>query len=232
MTENQTSMFYWFPRIEGIAVPYPKTLMYRFSEETLRHLEKEEYIFPMKEIEDIARRIGWPLFMRTDHAAGKHDWEKTCYVPNPEFMYLHVYELIVANQTADVFGGVPFTGLAFREYIPMASVFHAFWGNLPINPERRYFIRDGKVQCHHPYWPPESIRRPSVENWRELLSKANEETPLEIALLTAYSEIIGERLDGYWSLDFCLARDGRWIFIDAALGDKSFHWEGCNAKPY
>lgn len=32
---------------------------------------------------------------------------------------------------------------------------------------------------------------------------------------------------GYWSIDFCKAKDGRWILIDMATGERTWHKEDC-----
>jgi hypothetical protein len=94
-----------------------------------------------------------------------------------------------------------------------------------VNPERRYFIKDGEVLCHHPYWFKGSIRNPSVENWEELSDEMNSEKEEEIKLLTSYSKIIADAVKGFWSIDFCKARNGCWILIDMATGENSWHPE-------
>ena len=117
-----------------------------------------------------------------------------------------------------------YSALVFREFIEMDSGYTAFNG-MPVNPERRYFIKDGKVQCRHVYWVEEAIQRPSVDNWRELSEKMNTETESEITLLTKYAEMVAKEFDGYWSLDFCRGKDGTFYLIDMALGERSWHPE-------
>jgi len=134
-----------------------------------------------------------------------------------------LWEIVEFNICADVFGGLDFTSFVFREYIEMESGFKAFLGELPINKERRYFIKNGKVLCHHPYWIEDSISRPSIKNWKTVLEKLNEETEDEIELLTSYAEKVAKVLDGYWSIDFCLSKEGVWYLIDCALGKDSWH---------
>ena len=62
-------------------------------------------------------------------------------------------------------------------------------------------------------------------NWRSLLADLNHESKEEIKLLTDYAEQLGKYLSGYWSLDFAKGQDGNWYFIDAALGEQSWHPE-------
>jgi len=51
----------------------------------------------------------------------------------------------------------------------------------------------------------------------------NTETEEEVKLLTSYAKMVAEQFKGYWSIDFCKAKDGRWILIDMATGQKSWH---------
>jgi hypothetical protein len=128
--------------------------------------------------------------------------------------------------------GLDFKAFAVREYIPMASRFTAFYGDMPVNPERRYFFEYGQILCHHSYWIEEAIeqsKKPSIPNWRAVARELNTETEDEIKLLTNYAEMVAKQFDGYWSVDFCKAKDGRWILIDLATGRKSWHPE-CKFK--
>ncbi len=109
----------------------------------------------------------------------------------------------------------------------MDSKYTAFWGEMPVNPERRYFIEDGRVLCHHPYWIKEAIHKPSVENWESLSDEMNQEPDGEVGLLTNLAEIIGQKVGGFWSVDFCKAKNGGWFFIDMAMGENSWHPEDC-----
>jgi len=187
-----------------------------------------------------AEQLGYPLFVRTDKASGKHDWENSCYVASIERLWRNIYGVVEFNELADVFGLQP-EALVFRRYIPLEATFKAFYGRMPVAKERRYFVRDGKVECHHPYWIEDAIgewwerakelvaiRSDKLEllpeNWKEILAELNRETDEEIELLTAYAEEIGRALgEGYWSVDFAKGKDGVWYFIDIAEGHRSWH---------
>lgn len=220
------SMLYWWPRVETISeVPMPKTV---FVYSDIRHWYD---VMDGKGLPDgvsdalkaVAKQIGYPLFVRGDQTSAKHDWERSCYVEKEKDLMNHLFAIIE-------FVGCAFTltndAFFFREYIEMASKYKAFRG-MPVSPERRYFCENGKVLCHHHYWIKEAIHMPSVENWEELSDKMNHEGGLEIELLTSYAKKISKRLPGIWSIDFCLARDGTWYFIDCALAQDSWHTEGC-----
>jgi hypothetical protein len=103
---------------------------------------------------------------------------------------------------------------------------------MPVNPERRYFVENGKVICRHPYWIQEAVEKGTKpeklpENWREIATAMNIQTQEEIKLLTGYAEQVSKVLDGFWSVDFCKAKDGRWILIDMANGELSWHPDDC-----
>jgi hypothetical protein len=139
----------------------------------------------------------------------------------------HILEITSFTRCCDIFGGLPIEAIVVREYIPMDSKYTAFHG-MPVSPERRYFIDNGKVVCHHAYWIKEAIIEPSATNWKELSDEMNKETPEEIELLTKYAELVGTVLpEGFWSVDFCKAKDGTWYLIDMAVGEESWHPKNC-----
>lgn len=228
---NKNSMLYWYPKIKDLPIPMPRTVIWRipkkyypkiwWNEGIVRKMLKENE----NEIKKVAKKVGYPLFLRTDQASGKHGWEKTCYVESEDVLLDHAYNVIEFNMIADLLG-LPFKALVFREFIEMDWKFKAFHGNLPIPPERRYFIKDGKVVEHFPYWIEDAIAkgvsRNLPENWRELLAEMNRETEEEVKLLTEYAEMVAKRVEGYWSIDFCRARDGTWYLIDMAAGEDSW----------
>ena len=227
------SMLLWHQKIKNLDIPQPKTEQYIFPEEDLKYLYEEKFKFDMDTLKKIAKKIGYPLFVRTDLASGKHSWNRSCYVEREKDLERHIIEVIESNLLADLFG-LKFKALFFREFIPMDSKFTAFWGEMPVNPERRYFIKDGKIQCHHHYWIEEAIRKPSIKDWKKVLKKINTETKKEIEFLSKYvMEICKIFPKGYHSVDFCKAKDGRWILIDMATGESSWHYDKCkySVKP-
>jgi len=225
---NKSSLLYWWPRINWLPISQPKTIIVPVDVHALSEFWDQGIEDPLKpfipQLEAAGSEIGYPLFLRTDILSAKHDYENTCYVASEEVLLHHVYAL--AEMNFMILGPGP-SALVFREYIPLASRFTAFSGNLPIAPERRYFVRDGTGQCSHPYWPLSAIEDASVPNWRELLAEMNQRRASHTGLLGFYARKAGKALGGYWSVDFALSKDGRWLLIDCAEGEKSYHWEGC-----
>ena len=169
---KKNSMFYWYPKIKDLDIPQPKTEMYKFNKEEFKIIQHEEGI-PKTLYNNclpFAEKIGFPLFMRTDNSSCKHGWEKTCYVPDKKSLKHHIFELL-SNSAMQGWMSYVDTGLVFREFLELnygyykGEKFTAFYEGFPVNKERRYFIKEGKIQCHHPYWYPDAIRNPSIDNW-------------------------------------------------------------------
>jgi hypothetical protein len=218
------SMLNWYPKIKDLSIPQPRTEFVLLSDEeyysTMDAMPKE---ITAKVDALIKEKFVLPVFIRTDQSSAKHYWKDTCYYDGSKELWKHLYELCEFNHCADI-EGLPFRSIVVREYIPMASKYTAF-EDMPVNPERRYFIKDGEVVCRHPYWIKTAIRKPSVENWEELSDEMNKETEEEIKLLTEYSQIVADKIEGSWSIDYCKAKDGHWLLLDMATGENSWHPE-------
>jgi len=211
----------------------PKTVFYKLTKEEIKTFWNEQYPQGLtKKIVPLAREIGFPCFIRTDYASGKHDYINSCYVVKEKDLPSHVYNVIESNLLAD-FIGLPFKVLFFREFLELEFKFRAFQGKLPIAKERRYFIKDGKIQCHHPYWPVDAIEMPDNENYKTLLKELNQEEEQEIKLLSKYSLKVRDalKIHDYWSIDFACGSNGIWYLIDIAIGENSFHWLDCEFCP-
>lgn len=225
---DKSSMLYWYPKIKILPIPQPKTEIYLLKED--EKLEGSKEIAPDSVFENIKRQaiqIGFPLFLRTDQSSCKHSWKRTCYVKSLETMPENIVELMISSSMQG-FMSYEDNALIVREFINLETSFKAFSGDFPVNKERRYFIKDGKVLCHHPYWYPSAVEgNTTQENWRELVGKLNYEDKEEIDILTEYAELVGHVVKGYWSVDFAKGVDGNWYLIDMAEGEKSFHWLEC-----
>ncbi len=246
---DKSSMLYWWPLTKEVSVPKPETIVVEMGYQRLVSiLDRERFAKKIEErIIAVAEELGYPVFVRTDQASGKHDWKNACYVETKDSLFSNIYNVVEFNELADLMGLHP-EALVFRRYIPLEGSFTAFYGGMPVAKERRYFVRDGIVECHHPYWIHDAIddwdkRRRALmarikqipkrlnirdmpEDWRDILAKLNHETPEEIKLLSKYAAEIGKAVGpGYWSVDFAKGKDGAWYFIDMAEGERSWHPE-------
>lgn len=250
---TKNSMNYWYPKIKDLGIPMPETriLLPKHVSNWYRCLDGIP--LPSEDVDVIlanAEELGYPVFMRSDLVSVKHEYLNTCFVGRKEELVPHLVRIIEGNALRDQ----PMTTIVLRKYLSLVYGFKAFRG-LPIAPERRYFVIDGEVVCHHPYWPEEAIhgkrgtyRGPASppknwemhtkylglpQYWRRILKKMNTETPEEIELLSGYASKIGKVLGGAWSVDFALAYTARnhkakqWYMIDAALAAQSYHDPKC-----
>ena len=221
---NPNSMLYWYPLVKDVDVPQPETIIVPVPPGFNPSTVLDGAPFPPKlvtAVRDACAEVGYPAFLRGDLTSGKHGWLTTCYVENPDVVPARMDALVEAS----IFGpGEPPGAFVARKFLSLRAPFTAFNG-LPIAQERRYFVRDGQVQCHHPYWPEDALRfegrRPW--GWRKRLKVLNQETFGEVSRLWVYAERLAAHLDGYWSVDFACDGADKWWFIDAALGQESWH---------
>jgi hypothetical protein len=226
---DKTSLLYWWPKIKDLEIPVPRTEIQKLPDgyrcEFWKVLDGKAKWPPVwfSDTIELVSQIGYPLFMRTDLYSAKHSWGDICFVEESDKLLSHIWRLLEASEMVSL----GYEALVLREYILLESAFTAFAGDLPIAKERRYFVRDGDVICHHPYWPADAIEQsyflPEESDWKELLVQLNQEDEVEIALLSDYACGVSEKLEGYWSVDFAKGQDGIWYLIDMAEGEKSWH---------
>jgi len=220
-----SSMDHWFPLTKDLPIPQPRTevALRKGTDGWMSFIDEPElFDGQIKHLKDKANEFGYPLFMRTDQASAKHSYIDTCKVESKDRLMQNVYNLIEENIMCDL----NVKTLYFREFIELHSMFTAF-NKMPIAPERRYFVKDSEVLCHHPYWPKAAIKNPDCEDWESKLRGINCQEACEVILLKRYATIISMAVPGCWSVDFAKARDGTWYFIDMADARLSWHPEDC-----
>lgn len=230
MTVDRNCLSFWFPRlaVAGSGLPVPRTKIVRASGDltvALDGVQPEGWERFMDELVDACGDIGLPVFLRTGHGSGKHDWVSTCYVEDVAELPRHVGALVEWSLAADIMG-LPTTVWAVRELIPTAPAFTAFGGHMPITREFRFFVRGGVVEHWQPYWPPDSIYLPSETDWPLRLGRmaaitAGAREHLEWLAKQAVAAVGG----GFWSVDLLQDIDGQWWITDMAEGDRSFRWD-------
>lgn len=230
--EDRTSLTYWFPKIEAAGLPVPKTIIVELPEDARREVWR---VFDGQEMGDAAQpffdqikaaadSLGYPCFLRTSHTSGKHDWENTCFLRDPERIAQQVVTIIEYGEISCVFG-IPHDSWAVREFLPTKPLAVCLaWSNMPVCREFRVFVNDDKVQCWHPYWPLNALQQggavdPDVA-YVQLIECSDE------AAVLALASRAGAACGGYWSVDILETERG-WYVTDMAEGEQSFHWEGC-----
>ena len=234
MNDQQNCITYWFPILKSCNVKTPKTIIERADNSIIDIFDGKK----SKQLDNLVVRLqeagdtmGYPCFLRSGYTSHKHGWKDSCFVIERDKMNQHVANIMEFALCCDMIG-LPYNVWAIREFLPLETSFTAFYGKMPINKERRYFINDGKVICHHPYWPEMAFEgwehsiKPK-KNWQEEITKLNDEPDDEIKLLTILSQRVADKFSGYWSVDWASTIKGEWYAIDMAIGQGSFHWPDC-----
>jgi len=233
------SIFTWLPLVEKV-VPTPRTVL----------IPEEPKVDPsaalsgrpdagFKHLVDAASltaaKMGFPIFIKTGQVANKHDWKNSCYVTNFDQIPKAIANLLEFTEM-QMFGP-SFDGIAVRQFLKLDYRFHAFNG-FPVAREFRFFIKNGEVQCRHPYWPASSLQEVTSKHWLKKLRAMQGLGSGEQKILDLYSRKISRAVeslgapDNYWSLDFCIdAEQNNWWLTDMATGDESYHYTSCKFSP-
>lgn len=233
----------WFPLVQAAGLPVPRTRIIRTDIELVNLLDGIEvpgWEDFTGEVRQAATEMGFPCFLRTGHGSGKHSWKDTCFLKHPEHVAAQVAMLVDWSFTMDFFG-LPVDTWVVREMLPVEAPFSAFKG-MPVAKERRYFVDEGVVTGHHPYWPPGAVAEGAPrtvdgaaalapEQWKALLAPMNEESPAEVAELTALSEQVARVVPGAWSVDWLWSPGRGWVLIDMAHAERSYVWSEYPTAP-
>lgn len=229
---DKNAISYWYPRISQVEPNTPRTFWKIFDYDFLEVLDGApvKLLKPLVSwVQEKAQEVGYPCFIKTGVFSGKHFWKDTCYLESQHRILYQIHALIEHSCLACTLG-LPTNEWVIRQLLSVKPAFYAF-NSMPITKERRYFVRDGRVECCHPYWPESAIRNPSIPNWKNELKKINIMDDEEINFLTKKTEKIGSIMDGYWSVDWLwVEKYNKWFLIDMADGDRSFHWSSCNDR--
>jgi hypothetical protein len=227
--EDRTCLSWWYPKIEGL-VPTPRTEIVRAGISLTDLIDGKE----PKGFDEFCGRLAEAgsriqahnptgyLFLRTGHTSGKHNWDYCCRVGLGDSYQSHVASLVEFSAMAGFFG-LPTEVWAVREMLPVNLAFRCQdYGNMPVVPERRYFIDGGKLLYSIPYWPEDALRQgsPDDTNWRDKLPVVQQEFSESAADM---ARKCGEACGGKWSVDVLLTRDGYYV-TDMAEAEKSWGW--------
>ena len=228
---NKTRLSYWFPLIQAAGIPVPRTeiVPYEHSLAPLFDGEQPEGWNDLRRnIIHAAERISrtGPWFLRTDFGAAKHSWKNTCFVIDLSSIGRHIAAIAEEHEMQFPFVP-PCDKWIVREMLPTKPIFTAFWGDMPITREFRFFVLDGEVMSWQPYWPPDSLKdhKPSRKDWRKRLAAASffHDTG-EQEMLYDLARRVSRAVPGFWSVDLLETERG-WFVTDMAEGEKSYRWE-------
>lgn len=172
-----------------------------------------------------------PWFLRTGVFSGKHNWKNTCYLSDLSRLPQHVINLVEFSHLVDMFG-LPHNVWVVREFLTLTNIcLMPRYGDMPLSREYRCFVKNGDIQCIHPYWPIDSIkqglgREPTKDELAELREyNIDNKNPQMFEICQQVAKIFNN--DGGWSVDLCETSDGEWYVTDMAVAQQSWHWPGC-----
>jgi len=100
---NKSSMLYWFPKVKDLPIPQPKTEFVLSRDDWWQYLDgkrlPDQDIVTLKEA---IKGLGYPVFMRTDLASGKHQYLDTSYVDSEDKVLQNLFGLIEQNALRDL----------------------------------------------------------------------------------------------------------------------------------
>jgi hypothetical protein len=229
---DKNCLSYWFPKLQAAGVPVPETHIVRapnlFS--LLEGGTPEGFGEFIAELTALANSLGYPCFLRTGQGSGKHSWERTCFLQHADNIKQHVYELVEWSECVSLFG-LPHDVWAVRKFLNTRPIcLLPRYRNMPLVREVRAFVRGGKVECHHPYWPATAITdgfTPGIHNPLavEIIKEA---TDFDHGPALALAETVAKAFadDDAFSVDVLETADG-WYVTDMALAARSWHWPQC-----
>lgn len=237
---DRNCMSFWFPKIEAVGMPVPRTKFLTMPKPAQMDVwkmidnEKPEpdgsWSQFVTEAQAASDEIGYPLFLRTGHTSGKHDWEKTCHVLERDKLGQHIFSIIYFSECHGVFGELPWEIWALREFLPTKPIgICARYSNMPICREFRFFVDDGAVRCWHPYWPLFSLEEGRAQYNDDAPSYEDFCKPDDLAALTKIACAAGRAVGGSWSVDLLETERG-WFLTDMAEANRSFHWPECTTQ--
>lgn len=149
----ESSMDFWYPKIKDLDVPQPRTIQVSTDEESMTKMMDGAGCPNLAEMKKAAEQIGLPCFMRNNITSNKHNWKHACCLENLEDLAKHAYSITEFTYMVTLAGEMRIDSMYFREFLDLEKVgFTAFTGDMPINKEIRCFVRDGSLECIHPYW--------------------------------------------------------------------------------
>ncbi len=220
---------FWYPRLFRLGFPTPKTIIIHTNVdlETFSNnpnFRPEGFTEFLAEIESAIKKIGLPAFLRTGYTSNKHDWKRSCFISDLKNIKGHIFNLAEFSAMATIDRFMPCDFWAVREFIKTKKYFSYFSGEMPITKERRFFVRNGKVECQHSYWSKEAFKEDIDKKKFEELSTLSKEDEKIIFQMAKY---ISNVFTGYWSCDFLKAESGDWYLTDMAIGERSYHDKSC-----
>jgi hypothetical protein len=179
----------------------------------------------IQELDAARKRIGGDCFLRTGQGSGKHNWSRTCFLPETANAPDHVAELVEWSALVDMMG-LPADVWCVREMLPTSPIgVCPGYGGMPVCREFRFFAEAGNVMCFHPYWPLNALQEGGFtgdvsEGWYEDFCRLDDPEP------GRHAQFASLAVPGAWSIDILETKRG-WFVTDMAVAKQSYHWPEC-----
>lgn len=237
MSNDRNDLAFWFPKLRAAGLPIPKTIILTmpslaqecvfagFDGEDGPPGAPEAFKAFAETVRAAARELGGaPVFLRTGHTSGKHEWAKTCCLADLALTERHLFALAEHSELCG-FLGIPWDTWAVREFLPTIQYGTCpRYSGMPVAREYRVFVDGGVLKCAHPYWPVEAlIEGGASPECVAAERRGNHHIPVDVINL---AQRAGEALAGEWSIDILDTTRG-WFITDCAVAADSFHWAGC-----
>lgn len=226
--ERMNSMTFWYPRLVRSSIPTPKTIFVHadvglsdWLESPSKYTAIMEVDRFLEELRRAAHRIGLPVFLRTEMMSNKFEWKNSCFLTSTDdrTLHRHLYSLFEASALATVDRMMDHDFFAVREMLDVEPEFKYFQGEMPIAKEVRLFVRNGKIECLHGYWPKDVFKNVPEEKVNSLRTLSDSDKQEVLTL----GEFIASLFTGYWSVDLLRTKSGKWFCTDMAIGERSHH---------
>lgn len=224
--DDRLDMAHWFPKLEPLDIPTPESVMVELDRSGDGPPE-----YDTAEVAEKLKRFDGEAFVRTGyksaqmHSSGSHIYDYDDI--DATLMELLSQQAMMGMRLGE--------GLWLREWL---DVDFCAYSRDPLVPEVRVFIRDNEVVCHHPRL--EGFDDPHGEHHREVaegyIESGWEGSPHREETVKDYADRVAEAVDGWWSVDFVMDRNGDWYCTDMALDavywrEDQEAWSGISEHP-
>lgn len=233
---NRNSALIWLPKIVEAGISTPQTELVKYEHEAVREVfdggEPKAFDELLVMVRTACKKIGYPIFVRTDLSSAKHDGPKAYRINKEEDIPRAIYATLEDNEMKFWLEPEGSKAILVREWLELQSPFAAF-NRHAIAYEWRFFANAERVICFHPYWPESSIEfyggAKEPDGWREALRTLHQ-IPENIEELKAVAVKAAGLYGTVASIDMAQDRNTRWWLTDMAIAEDSFHWPDCEHK--
>ena len=223
--DRMNCITFWYPRLSTLKFPTPKTIIIHteVNLELFAYGEQVEGIDKLvDDIKSAALELGLPVFLRSGYTSNKHAWKNSCFVDNLDKLKKNIFSIAELSAVATPDRFMPCDFWVVRELLKTKPLFKFFHGEMPITKERRFFIKNGKIKCHHSYWP-DDVFEGKID--KKIITELNKLSKEDTDILTKMATYIAGMFSGLWSGGFLKTEDGKWYLTDMAIGESSYHQE-------